>query len=50
MDFEAILYLGVCLLETEEILRANKLFEKIVEAEDADPALKVAAREYLQEK
>jgi Flp pilus assembly protein TadD len=48
-DSEAMLYLGVCLRETGNEERAKELFLKIGEAENADPALKVAAEEYYKE-
>ena len=47
-DYEAMLYLGVCLLEINKLEESSELFTRIVAAEDADPALKSAAAEYLE--
>ena len=46
-DYEAMLYMGVCLLEINKPEVSSELFTRIVAAEDADPALKSAAAEYL---
>ena len=46
-DYEAMLYMGVCLLEINRPEESSELFTRIVAAEDADPALKSAAAEYL---
>ena len=46
-DYEAMLYMGVCLLEINKPEESSELFTRIVAAEDADPALKSAAAEYL---
>ena len=46
-DYEAMLYMGVCLLEINKSEESSELFTRIVAAEDADPALKSAAAEYL---
>ena len=47
-DYEAMLYMGVCLLEINKPKESSELFTRIVAAEDADPALKSAAAEYLE--
>ena len=47
-DYEAMLYMGVCLLEINKSEESSELFTKIVAAENADPALKSAAAEYLE--
>ena len=47
-DYEAMLYMGVCLLEINKPEESSELFTRIVAAEDADPALKSAAAEYLE--
>ncbi|MAJ50624.1 MAG: hypothetical protein CMB82_03285 [Flammeovirgaceae bacterium] len=47
-DYEAMLYMGVCLLEINKLGESSELFTRIVAAEDADPALKSAAAEYLE--
>jgi thioredoxin-like negative regulator of GroEL len=47
-DYEAMLYMGVCLLEINKPEESSELFTKIVAAENADPALKSAAAEYLE--
>ena len=47
-DHEAMLFLGVCYLETSKTDSANYWLEKIVASEAADPALQAAAKEYLQ--
>jgi len=47
-DYEAMLYMGVCLLEINKSEESSELFTRIVAAEDADPALKSAAAEYLE--
>jgi Flp pilus assembly protein TadD len=47
-DYEAILYMGVCLSEINKPEESSELFTRIVAAEDADPALKTAAAEYLE--
>lgn len=47
-DYEAMLFLGVCYMETQKMDSASIWFEKIVAAENADPALQSAAAEYLQ--
>ena len=46
-DFEAMFYLGICYEELGRSPDASELFEKIAANENADPALQVAAREYL---
>ncbi len=46
-DYEAMLYMGVCMLEINKPEVSSELFTRIVAAEDADPALKSAAAEYL---
>jgi hypothetical protein len=43
-----MLYMGVCLLEINKPNESSELFTRIVAAEDADPALKSAAAEYLE--
>lgn len=48
-DHEAMLYLGVCVLEVGDLQRAEELFLRVANAEDVDPALRVAAEEYLQQ-
>ena len=47
-DYEAMLYMGVCLLEINKPKKSSELFTKIVAAENVDPALKSAAAKYLE--
>ena len=46
-DYEAMLYAAVCLIELDSIQRVNTLLNEIVASKEADPALKVAAQQYL---
>ena len=47
-DYEAMLYMGVCLLEINKLKKSSELFTRIVAAENVDPALKSAAAKYLE--
>ncbi|MFY0688144.1 MAG: hypothetical protein JXQ90_13315 [Cyclobacteriaceae bacterium] len=49
LDYEAMLYLGVTYQEMNNADSANLLFEKIMIAEGVDPAIAVAAEQYLNE-
>ncbi len=48
-DDEAMIYLAICLRETGDQERANELLTVVAENENADPALRSAATEYLKE-
>jgi Flp pilus assembly protein TadD len=48
-DQEARVYLGVCYMESGQSDLAEKMFAIVVENQSADPALVVAAQEYLNE-
>ncbi|MDH5607995.1 MAG: tetratricopeptide repeat protein [Cyclobacteriaceae bacterium] len=49
VDYEAMLYLGICLHESGQKEEALLIYEKLSQAEGADPALKAAAKQYLFE-
>ncbi|NND30995.1 MAG: tetratricopeptide repeat protein, partial [Saprospiraceae bacterium] len=48
LDYEVMLYLGICYLETDQQAEARILFEEIAQAPIADPALRATAQQYLE--